>query len=55
LLCALRTELKPDSYINMMATTQDFFNRRAEKVTPILREYLRHLNGPLLAWIRALS
>src|SRR5262245_18333271 len=55
LLLAIREQLKPDSYLNMIAQVQELFACNADRVTPILSQYLRSLNGPLLAWIRALS
>ena len=54
LLGRVRAVLKPASYLDMMAHVHQELARAAEGCSPILRAYLKHLDGTLGAWIALL-
>jgi hypothetical protein len=54
LLGRTKEVLRPSSYVDMMAHLREEFAKNAAACSPILSAYLKHLDGPLRAWVAAL-
>ena len=55
LLAEARSQLAPDSYLEMMKALREVFAKGAETASPLLAPYLRHLATAMHAWNRALE